>query len=48
MTRLAARLVDAAAIVGWLVIIGGAALVGRARPIPAESEDPRCTPWGDL
>ena len=48
MTRLAARLVDAAAIVGWLVIIGGAALVDLVHTIPAESEDPRCTPWGDL
>lgn len=48
VTRLAARLVDAAAIVGWLVIIGGAALVDLVHPIPAESEDPRCTPWGDL
>ena len=47
-SRLAARLVDAAAIVGWLVIIGGAALVDLVHTIPAESEDPRCTPWGDL
>ena len=32
MTRLAAAVVDAAAIVGWLVIIGGAALVDLVHP----------------
>ena len=44
MTRLTARLVDAAAIVGWLAIIAAAAVVDAlgVREIPAESEE---TPW---
>lgn len=42
MTRLAARLVDAAAVAAWLAIVLAAAVVDGlgVREIPAESESP--------